>query len=84
MPSLCVLVTASSAYAADSWPLQVDAPSWGYMVSAGMPGTIWEAWGGDAHSSDGELSRRHVCFLLEVGTKVGTKEQQFFISSSLL
>jgi hypothetical protein len=33
--------------------LQVDSPSWGYMSTSDMPGTIWEQWGGDAHTSDG-------------------------------
>jgi hypothetical protein len=34
------------------------SPGWGYMVAtADMPGTIWESWGGDAHTSDG--SKNH-------------------------
>jgi hypothetical protein len=36
----------------------VTAPSWGYMVmEENMPGTIWEAWDGDATHSDG--SKNH-------------------------
>jgi len=39
---------------------EASAPSFAYMVRPEMPGTIWEEWGGDAHSSDG--SKNHPMF----------------------
>lgn len=41
------------------------APSWAYMATPDMPGTIWESWKGDAHSSDG--SKNHPMFSGGIG-----------------
>lgn len=47
-------LTVANASAALFMATIESSPSWGYMVSPFMPGTIWEAWGGDAHDSDGK------------------------------
>lgn len=49
-------LTVANASAALAMATLETSPSWGYMVTPNMPGTIWEAWGGDAHTSDGESS----------------------------
>ena len=41
------------------------SPSWAFMTTPGMPGTIWEEWSGDAHHSDG--SKNHPMFAGGIG-----------------
>lgn len=56
------LANASAALAMATVP---TSPGWAYMSTSDMPGTIWEEWTGDAHTSDG--SKNHPMFTGGIG-----------------
>ena len=45
--------------------LEPSSPSWAYMATPDMPGTIWESWTGNATRSDG--SKNHPMFSGGIG-----------------
>jgi hypothetical protein len=59
------LTAANRSDLALAMALVPTSPSWAYMCTPDMPGTIWESWKGDATHSDG--SKNHPMFSGGIG-----------------
>ena len=59
------LTAANRSDLALAMALVPTSPSWAYMSTPDMPGTIWESWSGDATHSDG--SKNHPMFSGGIG-----------------